>query len=98
MINNIEINIQNYNLIIDNNHCIINNTPIPIKTIDIDNIIGIIRNWNPNYYNNKIIGEDNYFIKIHYNNKINIYKFKNDYPSNFKELTNYVGEMYDRIK
>ena len=96
MVDKIEIKLIDYELIIESNICYINNKTIPLKEEDIDNIIRIIRNWNNNYTNKKVIGENNDYIYIYKNNKKYSYTFKNEYPKDIDNLTSYIGDMYAR--
>ena len=92
------MNINKFDVFIDedSNICIINNKNCVLKSDDIDNIIRIIRNWDYDYSNNKIIGEVHYMIKIVYDNREYRYKFDNAFPDNFLELVNYIGGIYER--
>ena len=97
MISRIEMFISGYNVLIENNRkCVINDKECVLKSDDIDNIIRIIRNWDYDYSNNKIIGEVHYMIKIVYDNHEYRYKFDNAFPDNFLELVNYIGGIYER--
>lgn len=96
MIDKIEIKLMNYELIIENKTCHINDKNVILNDYDIDNIIRIIRNWNKEYTNNKIIGENHDYIFIYENNKKYSYLFNNNYPTNINNLVSYIGDMYDR--
>lgn len=96
MIDKIEIKLMNYKLILENQKCYINNKDIKLNDEDIDNIIRIIRNWNNNYTNNKVIGENHDYIYIYKNNHKHSYLFNNNYPSDINNLISYIGDMYVR--
>ena len=98
MIEKIEMNINNFNVLIDKEHnkCIINDKECEIKSDDIDNIIRIIRNWDYSYINNKVIGESHYIIKIICDDNEYKYRFDNAFPDNFLELVRYIGGIYER--
>ena len=98
MIRKIEMIISNFNVLIDkeNNNCIINDRECVLKSDDIDNIIRIIRNWDYNYINNKIIGENHNMINIICNDNEYKYRFDNAFPDNFRDLVDYIGGIYDR--
>lgn len=96
MIDKIEIKLMNYELVIKENTCCINNKSIKLNKDDMENIIRIIRNWTHEYTNNKIIGESHDYINIYEDNKKYSYVFHNNYPTDMDNLISYIGDMYAR--
>ena len=96
MIDKIEIKLMNYELVIKENTCYINNKSIKLNKEDMENIIRIIRNWTHEYTNNKIIGENHDYINIYEDNKKYSYAFHNNYPTDMDNLISYIGDMYAR--
>jgi len=74
----------------------INNKSFLISEYEIDNLFRIIRLWNKEYINNQIIDSEEFNIKIYSNDKIDTIKGKGNYPNNYNEFKNWLGEVYVR--
>ena len=91
-----EIDIINYKILIEDDRCIINDKICKLDDSDINNIIRIIRDWDYLYRDDKVIGDNQSFIKVFSEDKEYVYKFYNTFPDDFNRLVDYIGGIYDR--
>jgi hypothetical protein len=87
----IEICLDKYKVIIENDIIYINDKKRKVLNGEIDKLISYTINWKDKYIGNGFESEE-YIVKI--DNKE--YIFKGLYPENFNSFTKYLGELYDR--
>jgi len=96
---NIEIFINNLyreiyiNIDVKNNIAKINNQEKRIETEFIEGLLRIIRTWDNNYTDNKVIDGEEVIIKISTNEGTEVIKGKN--PKNYTAFRNWVGRLYE---
>ena len=102
MVDSIEISIKSgintkYSSLFDfkNNLCIINDKKIMINDITESRLLRIIRTWKNNYGNSNNIDAEEFLITVISNNVIEIIKGKGNYPNNYDELLEFLGDLYD---
>lgn len=99
--NSIEIYIENLkntlsiNIDLDNNIIFVNGIKKSITNEKIESLFRIIREWENNYNNNNTIDGENFSIKIITNNNVNVITGNGDYPKNYIEFKNWIGEFYE---
>ena len=99
--NSIEIYIENLkntlsvNIDLDNNIIFVNGIKKSITNEKIESLLRIIREWENNYNNNNTIDGENFSIKINTNNNVNLITGNGDYPNNYIEFKNWIGEFYE---
>ncbi len=97
MIDWIEMTIPRYLVIIKGNKGVINDKSLFIAEEDIYDITRIIRTWKESYKGNGI-NDSKYYINLFDkdNKSIGNYTFDGDYPDDFLELVDVIGNIYDR--
>ena len=99
--NSIEIYIENLkntlsvNIDLDNNIIFVNGIKKSITNEKIESLFRIIREWENNYNNNNTIDGENFSIKIITTNNVNVITGNGDYPKNYIEFKNWIGEFYE---
>ena len=87
----IEICLDKYKVLIEDGVIYINDKKGIVLEEEIEKLVNFTINWKDKYINNNVFEVEEYTIKI--GNKL--YVFKGAYPSNYSELINYLGELYD---
>ena len=88
----IEICLDKYKVIIENDIIYINDKKRKVLNGEIDKLISYTINWKDKYINNNIFDSEEYVVKIDKKE----YIFKGAYPANYSEFIDYLGELYDR--
>lgn len=101
MVDSIEINIKSginskYISLFDfkNNLCIINDKRIMIDDNMKSSLLRIIRTWKNNYGTSNIIDAEEFLITVISNNIIETIQGKGNYPNNYDELLEFLGDLY----
>lgn len=94
LIENITSNLEIY-IDISKKIITINNKEKQITIEKIDDLIRIIRTWNNEYINPKIIDAESFLIKINTDEGIEIIKGHGDYPNNYNLLKEWISDLYE---
>ena len=74
---------------------IINNKEKDITKEKIADLVRIIRTWNSEYTNPKIIDSESFLIKINTPEGTEIIKGSGDYPNNYLSLKEWISDLYE---
>ena len=95
MVDKIEINYQNKLIILDKKKQIflVNAIKKDFKEELFNKLLNIMSLWKNNYSNNEIVDGITFIIKIYTSSELETIVIKNDFPINFQEFLDILGEL-----
>ena len=95
MVDKIEINYQNKLIVLDKKKQIflVNEIKKEFKEELFNKLLNIMALWKNNYSNNEIIDGMTFIIKIYTSRELETITIKNDFPVNFQEFLDILGEL-----
>jgi len=95
MVDKIEINYQNKLIVLDKKKQIflVNAIKKDFKEELFNKLLNIMSLWKNNYLNNEIVDGITFIIKIYTSSELETIVIKNDFPVNFQEFLDILGEL-----
>ena len=95
MVDKIEINYQNKLIVLDKKKQIflVNAIKKDFKEELFNKLLNIMSLWKNNYSNNEIVDGITFIIKIYTSSELETIVIKNDFPVNFQEFLDILGEL-----